>query len=108
MIEINLLPGARKQKRSKGPAFNFGAMFSGVAANIKDPFLIIAVSGLALGGAATGAQYWLLGHQQSNMTDRIQKAVQDSTRYAAVLAELTNATTVRDSVVRPVHDYSVD
>src|SRR5256885_5101043 len=100
MIEINLLPGARKQKRSKGPAFNFGAMFSGVAANIKDPFLIIAVSGLALGGAGAGLQYWLKGHHEAQMTERLQKGVQDSTRYSAVIAEIQNATTQRDSGLR--------
>ena len=100
MIEINLLPGARKTKRSKGPAFNFGGMVSGISAQIKDPFLIIAVSGLLLGIAGTGAQYWYLGHKKDAMTERLQKGVQDSTRYAAVIAELNNATTQRDSVLR--------
>ena len=60
MIEINLLPGARKHKRSKGPAFSVGALVSGVAAQVKDPFLIIAVSGVALGILGAGAQFWML------------------------------------------------
>lgn len=100
MIEINLLPGARKQKRSAGPALNFGAMVSGAAAQIKDPFLIIALSGLALGVLGTGAQWWLLGKHKSDLTERLQKGTQDSTRFAAVIAEIQNATTQRDSVMR--------
>lgn len=100
MIEINLLPGARKATRTKGPALNFGAMVSGFAAQIKDPFLIIALGGLALGVLGTGFQWWLLGKHRSDMTERLQKGTQDSVRFAAVIAEIQNATTARDSVIR--------
>src|SRR5262245_44065658 len=100
MIEINLLPGARKAKRSKGPAFDFGAVTSNALAQVKDPFLIIAVVGLVIGLVGTGFQYILLSRKKSASTERQQTAVRDSVRYAAVRAELELAQSQRDSVVR--------
>lgn len=100
MIEINLLPGSRKSKRSAGPSLNVGAMVAGVLAQVKDPFLIIAVGGLAVGLGVTALQYVVIGGKESAITERHATAVQDSTRYASVLAERRAAVTQRDSVVR--------
>ena len=53
MIEINLLPGAKRAKRGGGPKFNFGAAFSGLSARVKDRWLATAViCGLLLPGRA--------------------------------------------------------
>lgn len=75
-------------------------MTSGIAAQVKDPFLIFAVTGIVLGLLGTGAQYMLLGRKSSALTQRQQQSAADSTRYAAVLADRGNAQTARDSVVR--------
>ena len=100
MIQINLLPGAQRSKRSAGPSLDVGAMFSGALAQVKDPFLIIAVAGLVLGGGATAFQYIMLGRGTRAVDERMAQAMKDSTRYAAVLAERASAEANRDSVVR--------
>jgi Tfp pilus assembly protein PilN len=103
MIEINLLPGARKKTRSKGPSLDLGALLGGVTAQVRDPFLIVGVVGLVLGAAATGFLYLRQGGRARDLTERENQAVQDSTRFAAVLAERRNAETQRDSVLRQLN-----
>ncbi len=49
MIEINLLPGAKRTKRGGGggPSFNFAAIGAAISARVKDKYLGAAVlSGL--------------------------------------------------------------
>ena len=46
MIEINLLPGSRKAKRSRSASIDFRAMFGDLGNRIRDPWLITAVVGL--------------------------------------------------------------
>jgi Tfp pilus assembly protein PilN len=100
MIEINLLPGARKPKRSAGPSVDVGAMFSGAMARVTDPFLIIALVGVVLGLGAVAVQYVLLGRSASAVTERQTQATADSTRFAVVLAERSLAEAQRDSIGR--------
>ena len=101
MIEINLLPGAKKARRGgSGPSFNVGALFSGVSSSVKDPFLLMAVGGLVIGLAATGVLFTSLRSREATLIEREQQAMQDSTRYAAVLKERGHAAAQRDSVVR--------
>jgi Tfp pilus assembly protein PilN len=100
MIEINLLPGARKPKRGAGASVNFGEAFQGAITQIKDPFLIVAVVGVVLGIAATAAQYVLLNRRTAAVEERYAKAKADSTTYSTVLAERAVAEAQRDSVVK--------
>lgn len=102
MIEINLLPGARKKARSRGPSLNIGDVFKDFAARIRDPWMISAVVGVAVGVAAIGGMYTWQGRRESALTEREQKAVQDSTRYASVIAERVKAEAQRDSVQRQI------
>jgi Tfp pilus assembly protein PilN len=98
MIEINLLPGARKPARGAA-SVDVREALSGALAQIKDPFLIIAVAGLVLGLGLTAAQYFMVGRRTTAVEERRQVASSDSTRYAAVLAERRLAEAQRDSVV---------
>jgi Tfp pilus assembly protein PilN len=100
MIEINLLPGARKAKRSKGAGLDIGAAFTNVVAQIKDPFLIVAVAGLVVGLVGVGVQYTLLSRRQSDLDGKMLQAQQDSARYAAIGTQLNAAETQLDSVLR--------
>jgi Tfp pilus assembly protein PilN len=100
MIEINLLPGARKPKRGAGAGVNFGETIQVVVTRIKDPFLIIAVVGVAIGIVATGAQYFLLNQRTASLNERYEKARADSMTFAGVLAERATAEAQRDSVVK--------
>ncbi|HEY5489609.1 MAG TPA: hypothetical protein VIK25_00335, partial [Gemmatimonadaceae bacterium] len=64
MIEINLLPGARKKSRSRGPSLNFGEAFRDLSARIRDPWMISAVGGVAVGLLAIGLMWTLQSRRE--------------------------------------------
>jgi Tfp pilus assembly protein PilN len=102
MIEINLLPGAKKAKRSGGASFDFRAMLGDVTQRIRDPWLISAVVGVLIGGGAVGFMYWRTSARETELTETVQRAVQDSIRNAAVLREQGIAEAQKDSVFRQI------
>ena len=102
MIEINLLPGARKKSRSRGPSLNFGEAFRDLSARIRDPWMISAVGGVAVGLLAIGLMWTLQSRRESSLQEREQKSVQDSTRYSSVIAERVHAEAQRDSVRKQI------
>jgi Tfp pilus assembly protein PilN len=103
MIEINLLPGARKQKRSKSSNFDFGAMLDNLSTRFRDPYLIGAVASTVVAILIVGGMFWWQSRRVGELTAREQVAVQDSTRYAAVIAQRQLAEAQRDSVVRQIN-----
>jgi len=103
MIEINLVPGARKQKRSRSAAFDFGAFFGNLAARIRDPYLIAAVVATVIAILAIAGMYLYQNRKESTLTDHQAKSTQDSTRYAAVIAQRRAAEAQRDSVIRQIN-----
>jgi Tfp pilus assembly protein PilN len=104
MIEINLVPGARrKARRGGGAKFDFGASMSSVRDKIREPWLIggVAVATLAIAGVAFF--YYAQSTREAELEDALQKAVQDSTRYASVLKERERAEARRDTVLRSLN-----
>lgn len=98
MIEINLLPGSGKKNRGTG--FSLTAIAGKAGSRVKDPFMIAAAVSIV---AATGAIAWLHVTQTARaeeLTERERRAVQDSTRYVAVLRERNRALAQRDSIQR--------
>jgi Tfp pilus assembly protein PilN len=102
MIEINLLPGAKKAKRGGGssaPSINFAAIGAAISAKVKDKWLAAAV----LSGAVSFAAIALLFLSQRNRESGLQaaeaKALEDSTKYAAVRADRARAQARRDSAL---------
>lgn len=103
MIEINLLPGARKKKSgSAGASLNLGALLGELRGRFKDPWLLVAIGGVVVGAAATGVMWYLQDGQGKALSERERIAVQDSTRYAAVLAQRAAAEAQRDSILRQI------
>jgi Tfp pilus assembly protein PilN len=106
MIEINLHPGAAKKARGSrggGSSLNLGAVFAGIAAKIKDPFLIGGVAAALVSVLAVAGLWFTQSAQARDLTEREQHAVQDSTRYAAVLGDRKKAEAQRDSVMRQLN-----
>jgi Tfp pilus assembly protein PilN len=99
MIQINLLPGGRKKTKSRG-APDLLASLAAVVAQVKDPFLIAAVASVALAGGAVGTLFLAQTREAAQLAERERVAVQDSTRYAAVLGEKAKAQAQVDSVMR--------
>jgi len=103
MIEINLLPGARKPKRAAGTGGGLGAMFAGATSQIKDGFLIFGIVGLVAGLGVVGFLWLRTSAREADLNGRLQQAVQDSTRFAAVLREREAVEAQRDSVLRQLN-----
>ena len=104
MIEINLLPGARRNaKRGRGPSIDMGATFASVRERVKEPWLIGAVGVTVVAVAAVALLYTFQTRSEGKLETAIQKAVQDSTRYASVLKEHDKAEAKRDTVLRSLN-----
>lgn len=100
MIKINLLPGAASRRRKRfGGGASLAASFSGIAASVKDPFLAGASVAVLVSVGVIGMLYTTQSASAETLVEREQRAVQDSTRYAAVIAERRNTVAQRDSVV---------
>ena len=100
MIEINLLPGSGRKTKGKGAGVTFAGAMSGAASQVKDPFLIGAVASFALAALIIGGLFLRQGAVARSLTVKEQRAVQDSTRFAAVLKDRKKAEAQRDSVMR--------
>jgi Tfp pilus assembly protein PilN len=101
MIEINLQSGARKKsKSSRSASLNLGAMFAGLVARFKDPWLMFAIAGVIVGVAASGTLFFLQSRTAATLEERQLVAVQDSTGYAHILQERNAAEALRDSILR--------
>ena len=98
MIEINLLPGSGKKARSDG--FNLKALAAQAGARVKDPFMIAAAVTIVAATVSIGYLHVSQSAKADDLTERERRAVQDSTRYVAVLRERNRAESQRDSVRR--------
>lgn len=101
MIEINLLPGARKKSRSSpGASIDFRALVGDLGARFKDPWLLVAIAGMAIGLSVIGAMMFLQKSERETLEEQERVAVQDSTRYASVLDQRRAAEVARDAILR--------
>ena len=98
MIEINLLPGSGKKARSDG--FSLKAFAGQAGARVKDPFMIAAAVCIVAATVSIGYLHVSQTAKEDELTERERRAVQDSTRYVAVLRERNRALAQRDSVQR--------
>jgi Tfp pilus assembly protein PilN len=105
MIEINLLPGSGKKKSrgGGGPKMDIGAMLTNLRERIRQPWLIAAVATTAVALAIVGFLFTTQSAREAKVTEDLQKAVQDSTRYASVLREREMAEAKRDTVLRSLN-----
>ena len=100
MIEINLLP-ARQEVRGRSAGAGLGEP-AWIFAKVKDP--ISSARRQRRRRNRGGRLLWLTqSARERSLVDKEQKAVQDSTRYATVVAEKRKAEAQRDSVLRQVN-----
>lgn len=111
MIEINLNPSAKRKSRaaasSTASRFDFGAAMGNLTSRFKDPWLLFAVAGVVLGLAGAAAQWYFQGATERDLRARETVAVQDSARYAAVVAQRRAAEAQRDSIKRQLDIISL-
>src|SRR5688572_6262034 len=101
MIEVNLLPGAKRSKKSAsaGPSINFAAIGAAISARFKDKWLGAAIASAAVAIAAIAFLFVTQRTRQAGLKDAETKAVADSTRYAAVLLDRMRLQARRDSAL---------
>jgi Tfp pilus assembly protein PilN len=100
VIEVNLLPGAKKRpaRRSAKPSFSLPKL--GGDASSFDRATIGIVAAWILG---PGLILWMFlgtGSRREELNLSIEQAVQDSARYAAVIAAQENLRARRDTIAR--------
>lgn len=103
MIEINLLPGAGRKSRGRGTGAGFASVMSGASSSARDPYLIGAMGSAVVAALIIGGLFFYQATRSSSLVEKEQKAMADSTRYAAVLNEKHRAEAQRDSVVRQLN-----
>lgn len=99
MIEINLLPGAKKGSRSKGAA-GLAASLSTMGGGIRDPWLLGAAASVIIAVASVGILFTAQNARAAEIGERLDRAVRDSTRYDKVLSARRKLMAERDSVYR--------
>lgn len=102
MIEINLLPRAGKKASRRSAAASGGSALGALASlrgKIRDPYLTGAMVSLVAAVAVIGFMHLQHMNQVTELTEVEQEAVQDSTRYAAILKEKYAAEAQRDSIL---------
>lgn len=115
MIEINLLnPGEKSLKKKAGP-FAFLAKFRGGksddaivlddAAAVPARPAFAAAAGLAVAVAVlgVGGGFWYQDHQLSQLDERLQQELADSSRFSAVIGERKAVIARRDSLITQLH-----
>lgn len=105
MIEINLLPGAGKKKAAKGGGtkMDFAAAFSGLSAKVKDKFLAAAVVCVVIGIGGVATLYALQEKRADELSQRLNKAEQDSAHYSAAMTDKIRSEAKRDTLLRQLN-----
>lgn len=101
MIEINLLPGAKRSKKSGGggASINYAAAGEWISARVKDKWLAAAVGVGLVAFAAIGYLFVTQRAHAAQLKTAETKAVADSVRYAAYLLQRMQAQARRDSAL---------
>ncbi|MFN2400192.1 MAG: PilN domain-containing protein [Gemmatimonadaceae bacterium] len=102
MIEINLLPGSGKKPRGRSAGINLGQIAADAASRVKDPYLAGAVASVFIAVLAIGGMFWMQRAREHSLNAGLQKAEQDSIRFAGVIREKRKAEAQRDSVLHQV------
>jgi Tfp pilus assembly protein PilN len=105
MIEINLLPGSGKKARKSGGGakLNVGASLESLRGKIRDPYMLGAIGSGLVAVLVTAGLFVTQNSRQTRLGDELEKAVQDSTRYATVLRERETVEAKRDTVLRSLN-----
>lgn len=99
MLTINLAPGNRKAQKSGGK-FDVAAAVSSVTRNIRDPWLLASAASVIMSVGVVGVLYASQSKRSTELEQRTENALRDSTRYAKVLDARQRLTAERDSVHR--------
>lgn len=103
MIEINLLPGARRTKSLARQPIEFKALAAGMSSGFRDRYLVVTAALTAVAAIAGVALFLSQSHRTTVLAERQEKGVADSTRYANFLRDRLRAESMRDTLLRQVN-----
>jgi Tfp pilus assembly protein PilN len=103
MLEINLLPGGARKKAAAGPSIDFNAMFATIKGRMGDLWTVGGIAALVIALGAGGYLYWRQGHDRTVAETKLEKAQEDSARFAKVVAQRNAAQARRDTILRQVN-----
>ena len=98
MIEVNLLPGTKKQSRSAG--LGLAAAGASLASRVRDPWLLGATGSVVVAFAVVGVLFTAQQARASELEGKLDRALRDSTRYEKTLSARAKLIAERDSVYR--------
>src|SRR5260221_879738 len=87
MIEINLLPGARRKARRAGPSFDLAGSLASIRERIRQPWLIGSVAVAVIALTPICPLYVHQTPRETKINEALGKTVPDSTPFATVLPE---------------------
>lgn len=103
MIEVNLLPGGKKRSSKRGFSFSMPSFGGGGGGGFPaDPYIIGAV---VAGLISVGVIAWLflgVNDDREEVQVALDGAVQDSVRFADIIARTNELTARRDSIAQRV------
>ena len=100
MIEVNLLPGAKRGKKGGGgPSFNFAAIGAAISERVKDKWLAAAVLTSIVGITVIALLFTSQRRREAALREAEAAAVADSARYATVLKDRARLEARRDSAL---------
>jgi Tfp pilus assembly protein PilN len=103
MIEINLLPGSGKKKAARAKTIDLSAAMAGMTGRLRDRFLIGSVAATVVAMGVVGFLYTSQMSRETTLTERKDRALADSTRYANFLKDRYRSEAIRDSLLRQVN-----
>jgi Tfp pilus assembly protein PilN len=103
MIEINLLPGARRTKSSARQPLELKSLAAGLSGRFRDRYLVVSIAVTVVALAALGVLYLTQTRNETQLAERQETAIADSTRYANFLKSRARAEAVRDTLLRQVN-----
>jgi Tfp pilus assembly protein PilN len=103
MIEINLLPGARRKAKAGRTPITWSGAFAGVSGRFQDKALVGAVALAIVSLGALGWMYWSQKVRAETIAAALAEAQKDSAKYEALFIERTLVEAQRDTALRQLN-----
>lgn len=103
MIEINLLPGAGRKARRGTSRLDVASSIASLRERIRQPWLIGSAVATVLAVLVVAGLFLTESRAEARTADALEKALRDSTNFAAVLKERQKAEAKRDTVLRSLN-----
>jgi Tfp pilus assembly protein PilN len=103
VIEINLLPGAKRKRGGKGLKLGLPDL-KALASTIKDPWLIACLAAWVVAAGVVLPFFWVKDRGQvAALQPRLQAAQREQRRYAALVARKRSFELARDSLIYQIN-----